>query len=336
MKQQPHPKLNAWQRFLIGRHESRPLMGLSTLLWPRRVFRSFMELSAQPRIPWLKKKAALTLSFDCDYSKDVEAFPAVCDQLREYDILASFAVVGLWVERYPDLHRVLTNAGHEIINHTYSHPDNDEINPGRKFRLISRDEKKEEIERAHEIISEVLGIDCDGCRIPHFKDLFTPQIYGILRELGYRYDSSTLMTGVPSAGRPYLADEGIWEFPLTTCPKHPLTVLDTWHSLHVDHPFYKLSHNTAEEFCDLVWESTEAALASGGYVNIYLDPWDIPHLTGFADLLAKLRERGDELEIISYGEICDRLEAYSGEAEVLSDGNKASEPPNPVKLGGGG
>ena len=139
-----------------------------------------MELSAAPPTPWLRKRAALTLSFDCDYSRDVGAFPHACDQLRAHDISASFAVVGLWVERYPDLHRSLVDAGHEIVNHTYSHPDNEEINPGRKFRLISREEKKEELVRAHEIIASVLGIECDGCRIPHFKDLFTPEIYGIL------------------------------------------------------------------------------------------------------------------------------------------------------------
>ena len=333
MKQQPHPELRAWQRFLVERHESRPLMALSTLLWPRRIFRSFMELSARPRLPWLRRRAALTLSFDCDYSKDVEAFPSACELLSAQGLKASFAVVGLWVERYPELHRLLVAEGHEIVNHTYSHPDNDEINPGRKFRLISREEKKEELVRAHDIIGEVMGVECDGCRIPHFKDLFTPQIYGILREMGYRYDSSTLMTGVASAGRPYLADEGIWELPLTTCPKHPLTVLDTWHSLHVSHPFYKLSHDTPTEFCDLVWESIEVAIACGGYVNVYLDPWDLPELTGFPELLAKIAARRDDIEILSYGEICDRLDDFPGESTVQDE---TSAPlPEPVHSGGG-
>jgi peptidoglycan/xylan/chitin deacetylase (PgdA/CDA1 family) len=324
--------MKAWQRFLIERHESRVLMGLSTLIWPRYVFRSFMKLSAAPRIPWLRKRAALTLSFDCDYSKDVGAFPRVCSQLGAHDIRASFAVVGLWVERYPDLHRGLVDAGHEIVNHTYSHPDNDEINPGRKFRLISREEKKEELVRAHEIIASVLGIECDGCRIPHFKNLFTPEIYGILAEMGYRYDSSTLMTGVESAGRPYLAEQGILELPLTTCPKHPFTVLDTWHSLHATHPFYKLSHDTPAEFCDLVWEATETAIDRGGYVNLYLDPWDLPALDGFSDLLARIAERRDELEILSYGEICDRLELRSAKPAAEPDGEPALEP---ARLGGG-
>jgi len=114
---------------------------------------------------------------------------------------------------------------------------------------------------------------------------------------------------VPAArGRPFRGPEGIWEFPLTTCPKHPLTVLDTWHSLHVNHPFYKWSHDTAREFCDLLWEAAEAAIAHGNYVNIYLDPWDLPQLDGFEALLARMAERRDELGLLLYRDILARLE----------------------------
>ncbi len=307
-------RLSALQRFVVGRHESRSLMAATTLVNPRGLFNSFMQLTREEPLAWLRGAGALTLSFDCDYSKDVEAFPYVLKSLRRHGIPASFAVVGLWVERYPDLHKALLEDGHEIINHTYSHPDNEEINPGRKFRLISREEKKEEVERAHEIITRVMGVEPRGLRIPHFKDLFTEEIYGILDELGYRFDSSTLMTGCLSGGRPYLGPRNIWEIPLTTCPKHPLTVLDTWHSLHANHPFYKLSHNTPQEFCDLVWESCESALANGNYVNIYLDPWDLPQLDGFDALLARIAERREELELLLYGEIVDRLEAPGASA----------------------
>ncbi len=302
-------RLSALQRFIVGRHESRPLMAATTFVNPRGLFRSFMELTKEVPLEWLRGAGGLTLSFDCDFSKDVEAFPYVLQSLRRHRIRASFAVVGLWVERYPDLHKALLEDGHEIVNHTYSHPDNDEINPGRKFRLITRDEKKEEVERAHEIISRVMGVEPRGCRIPHFKDLFTEEIYGILDELAYRFDSSTLMTGCASGGRPYLGPKNIWEIPLTTCPKHPLTVLDTWHSLHANHPFYRLSHNSPQEFCDLVWESCEAALANGNYVNIYLDPWDLPQLHGWDALLDRIAERRNELELLLYGEIVDRMEA---------------------------
>ncbi len=316
MKQVALPKLSPLQRFLVKRHESRALMAATTVLAPRRLFRSFLRLYEAEPLPWLRKRAALTLSFDCDLVKDVEAYPQVLEILRREHLPASFAVVGLWVEQHPDLHKQLVDDGHEVINHTYSHPDNPEINPGRKFRHISREEKKEEVERAHEIIARELGVDCIGCRIPHFKDLFTPEIFGILAELGYRFDSSTLMTGVDGGGRPYLADNGIWEFPLTTCPKHPLTVLDTWHSLHAEHPFYTLSHKTGAEFSALLWESIEAALEFGGWINVYIDPWDLPGLEGFAEVLARVRERAGELEVLLYREILGRLENDETSSEV--------------------
>lgn len=306
----PEPHLSPWQRFLVRNHNARWLMGAVSLLCPRRTHEGFMALTAREPLGWLEKKAALTLSFDCDFSKDVEAFPFVLDLLRPRGIRASFAVVGIWLERYPDLHRRLVDEGHEIINHTWSHPDNEEINPGRKFRLISRAEKKEEVERAHEIIHRLLGIECRGFRIPHFRDLFTDEIYGILSELGYRFDSSTLMTGVESGGRPFRAAEGIWEFPLTTCPLHPLTVLDTWHSLHVSHPVYRLSHSTPEQFCDLLGDSATSALKHGNWVNIYLDPWDLPALTTLPSLLDSMID-DDDLEILAYDDILSRLEGGS-------------------------
>jgi peptidoglycan-N-acetylglucosamine deacetylase len=324
------PQLGPIQRLLVANHESRPLMAATTLLWPRTIFRSFMKLTRREPLTWLKRQAAMTLSFDCDFTKDVEAFPAVLKLLAEYEIQASFAVVGAWVEKFPDLHRALVGGGHEIVNHTWSHPDNEELNPGRKFKEISRAEKKEELERAHEAISRIMGVECEGVRIPHFKDLFTTEIYGILAELGYRYDSSTLMTGVAGGGRPFLADHGIWELPLTTCPKHPLTVLDTWHSLHVSHPFYRLSHSTSGEFCDLVDETLVAALEYGGYVNIYLDPWDIPALDGFSRVLAGIRERRDRLEVLLYGEIVDRLQ---NEPESVQAGDLSGERES-VSVGG--
>ncbi|MCP4545697.1 MAG: polysaccharide deacetylase family protein [bacterium] len=321
MKQIKMPRLNPLQSFIVDRHESRPLMAASTVLWPRQLFNSFMKLTAAEPLPWLRKRAAFTLSFDCDFVKDVEAFPAVLELLKRYEITASFAIVGVWVERFPDLHKALVDGGHEIVNHTYSHPDNEEINPGRKFRLISLDEKREEIVRAHEIIDRVLGVECRGCRIPHFKDLFTPEIYGIISELGYCFDSSTLMTGVRSGGRPFPVEgyDGIWEIPLTTCPKHPLTVLDTWHSLHAEHLFYRLSHSTPQQFCNLFDEVILAALRYGGYVNVYLDPWDVPTLTGIEDVLARIRERRDELEQVVYGELVDRLNACAGDGTPCAE-----------------
>ena len=60
----------------------------------------------------------------------------------------------------------------------------------------------------------------------------------------------------------------------------------------------------------------EAALQFGAYLNIYLDPWDVPALAGFGDVLARLRERRDEVELLVYEELTERLD--KGAAQVQS------------------
>ena len=48
--------------------------------------------------------------------------PWVVDLLKKYDIKATFFVVGKNAENYPDILRQTVEYGHEIGNHTYSHP----------------------------------------------------------------------------------------------------------------------------------------------------------------------------------------------------------------------
>ena len=42
--------------------------------------------------------------------------------LKEYEVPATFFVVGAWVDKYPESVKALHDAGHEIMNHSDSHP----------------------------------------------------------------------------------------------------------------------------------------------------------------------------------------------------------------------
>ena len=77
-----------------------------------------------------------------------EATPAVLDMLRRAGIHATFFLCGQNVERYPELARRIAQEGHEIGNHTYSHP-----------RLLGRTPGKIawEIEHTQNIISYRTG-----------------------------------------------------------------------------------------------------------------------------------------------------------------------------------
>ncbi|OGS34790.1 MAG: hypothetical protein A2293_11740 [Elusimicrobia bacterium RIFOXYB2_FULL_49_7] len=287
----------------ITHNDNLLLAGMITFLAPLSYIKSYYHNNIDKRTSWHGKNACLTISFDCDYPQDVEYIPQVMKLFARYQLKTSFACVGHWIEKYPNEHLMLLDHGHEIVNHTYSHPDNEILNPGRKFREISREEKIEEISRCHDICRKLLGYEPTGCRIPHFKNLFTPDIYGILKDLNYIYSSSTWITNTRSYGAPFLASEGIYEYPLTTCPKHPFTVFDTWHSLNSPHPVYKLGHRTTDAYKKLFMFLIDLAIETHSYMNVYIDPYDIAKIEGFDEILSYIQERQNEIWVATYQEM---------------------------------
>lgn len=286
----------------IRKNSSHPLLlGAVSLLCPKVFLKKYFRGNTGKKNNWRGKKAGLTISFDCDYPKDVEAMPELIALLAAYHFKTSFACVGHWIEKYPREHQAIVDAGHEIVNHTYSHPDNEILNPGRKFKTISRQEKKEEIEKCHEICRRVLGYAPKGCRIPHFKNLFTPQIYGILKELGYTYSSSTHLMNTETLGMPFRTGEGIIEFPLSTCPKHPFTVFDTWHSFNSPRLAYRLIHRTEEEYIRLFTWLIATAVETNSYINIYIDPADIRRMKRIKEILDYIQ--GQDIWVATYEEM---------------------------------
>ncbi len=272
----------------IAEHNNLLVAGLCTFIAPKAFLRGILSHNTKNgRV----EKPVVTLSFDCDYPKDVEAIPAVLKLLKAHNIRASFACVGHWIEKYPREHLLILEAGHEIVNHTYSHPDNEILNPGRQFRFIPRDEKRQEIERCHEVCLKVLKYEPKGLRVPHFKNLFTPDIYGILKELGYAFSSSTWLTNTKSFGRPFVVkDFNIVEFPLSVCPLHPFSVFDTWHSLNTPRLSHRLVHRGQESYCGLFSTLLQMGEETGAYLNVYLDPWDVPSIKGLSDVLSRISD----------------------------------------------
>ena len=290
-------------RWIATQNGNLPLIGLVTFGLPRAFLRWILNGNRRREL-WSGRKACVTLSFDCDYPQDVEALPAIVRMLAAYRYKASFAAVGRWIEEYPREHALVVEHGHELVNHTYSHPDNELLNPGRKFRWIPRAEKLDEVARCHEICRTVLGTEPVGLRIPHFKNLFTDEIYGILAELGYRYSSSTWLTNTTTRGLPFRSAHGIIEFPLTTCPLHPFTVFDTWHSLNARRWSHRVRHRGAARYLQLFEELLTLAKETGSYLNIYMDPLDIEKIPGFHHMLELLAD--DELDVVTYAEYLAR------------------------------
>lgn len=277
------------------------IKGVASFCFPRMLIEGIYSHNLGKR--WNGKKSCLTISFDCDHPEDVKAFPILLDLLEKYNLKVSFACVGYWIKQYSKEHKLVVEHGHEIINHTYSHPDNEILNPNRRFTQISFKEKKEEVAKCHNICRRILRYEPIGCRIPHFNRLFTPEIYTILKELGYKYSSSTSLTNTISFGNPFVAAEGITEFPLSTCPKHPFTVFDTWHSLNSKRLLFKLLHNSEHKYWDLFKFLLNIGIKTNSYINIYIDPKDAVRMNQFEQMLSYINKYRDDIWIAKYEEL---------------------------------
>lgn len=259
------------------------------------------------------KKAAFTLSFDCDYEKDLEALPVLLNLLKKYKTKATFACIGLWIEKYPEVHKDILKNGHEILNHSYSHPDNEELNPNKKFNEISPDERKEEIERCHLACKNILNYEPTGFRVPHFARLFTRDIYRILRDLNYAYSSSTRAIGTSENGQPFLTEEAIVEFPLSPCPAHPFVIFDSLHT--TSERVTGAQHKNCDNFYKWFTRLINVAIRTDSYINVYFDPQDIVKVSSFEKVLEYIRKRENEIQVTTYRQI---IESQSEQKDQFS------------------
>lgn len=100
-----------------------------------------------------ENKIALTFD-DGPHPRQTEA---ILDILDEYGIKATFFAVGVNVENYSSALQEVVNRGHEIANHTYSHP---------KVSGLDYESFKNEIIKAEKIIYEATGYKTKLLRPP--------------------------------------------------------------------------------------------------------------------------------------------------------------------------
>lgn len=74
-----------------------------------------------PRATWRMDKHEQAVYLTFDDGPIPEATPFILKTLAEFNIKATFFMVGDNVRKYPDLYRQVVEAGHRIGNHTYHH-----------------------------------------------------------------------------------------------------------------------------------------------------------------------------------------------------------------------
>lgn len=74
--------------------------------------------------------------------------PEILDILDEYNAKATFFVVGSNAAEHPEIVLDAYNRGHEIGNHTYTHPN---------LKNLSREKRMEEIQKTQTVLTEITG-----------------------------------------------------------------------------------------------------------------------------------------------------------------------------------
>lgn len=93
-----------------------------------------------------RDQKVVSLSFDAAWGN--EDTQQLIDILARYNIKVTFFVVGEWVDKYPESVKALSDAGHEIMNHSSDHAH---------FNSLSSEEIVADITSCNEKIAAITG-----------------------------------------------------------------------------------------------------------------------------------------------------------------------------------
>lgn len=188
------------------------------------------------------------------------------DLFEANNIKCTFFVLGWVAERFPDLIKKLSDQGHEIASHGYSH---------QLVYTQTPEVFKEETRKSKDILEQICQKPVEGYRAASYsitrKSLWA---LDILDELGFKWDSSIFPVhhenyGVPgSPTRPYQIElssgNKITEFPLTSAKVMGMSIPAAGGGYFRQYP-YALSR----------WLFERASENQTKPLIFYLHPWEI-------------------------------------------------------------
>jgi len=143
--------------------------------------------------------------------------------LREFDVRATFFVLGWIAERYPSVVRMIADAGHEIGTHSFWH---------RRVGELSPDAFYEDLLDSIEVLEQHEGVKVRGFRAPSFS--IVPGMewaFDVIKKCGLEYDASLFPArrahggGYAGADGPCLVESQesgpLAELPIAVFPRGP-------------------------------------------------------------------------------------------------------------------
>lgn len=116
---------------------------------------------------------SMKIAITFDDGPDLKYTPKILDILKEKNVKASFFVVGIQVNKYPEVLQRIEKEGHFVGNHSYTH---------RSFTKLTSDELKEEINSTDSKIEAAIGYVPEIVRPPY--GAVNDDVKDILKSMG--------------------------------------------------------------------------------------------------------------------------------------------------------
>ena len=119
-----------------------------------------------------REDKVISVTFDASWGGDKTM--AILDLLDQYNAKATFFLVGIWVDKYPELVQEIAKRGHEIGNHSDSHAH---------FTQISDAQIRQELKDCSDKIEDLTGTRPTLFRPPYGD--YNSKVITVVRDAGY-------------------------------------------------------------------------------------------------------------------------------------------------------
>lgn len=118
-----------------------------------------------------REQKMCSVSFDAAWGN--EDTQLLIDTLAKYNIKATFFVVGDWVDKYPESVKALSDAGHEVMNHSNHHDH---------YNSLTADEIIADVTACNEKIAAITGVTPTLIRCPYGE--YDDHVISAIRSMG--------------------------------------------------------------------------------------------------------------------------------------------------------
>lgn len=118
-----------------------------------------------------KDQKVCSISFDAAWGN--EDTQELIDILAQYDVKATFFVVGDWVDKYPESVKALSDAGHEVMNHSATHAH---------YNQLSSDQIVADVNACNDKVEAITGVRPTLIRCPYGE--YDDHVISAIRSIG--------------------------------------------------------------------------------------------------------------------------------------------------------